>query len=211
MAENFTIKLKRGLAEAWERVNPVLKQGEPGFTIDTNRLKLGDGKTAWNDLPYVGTQSYIAKDSYYSFPSVGEDNLFYIDLTNYNIYIWHNNTYKRVSTDSESIVIDTELSETSNNPIANSVVTKAIKEVTYTFGEGFEVDEETNTVTATAVANEDEIIYATKLEDLPAQGKEDVVYKVGKTLYFWDSSSATYEAAGGMNNITIIDGGNSNG
>ena len=29
--------------------------GEPGFEVDTYRLKIGDGKTAWNDLPYIGT------------------------------------------------------------------------------------------------------------------------------------------------------------
>ena len=137
--------------------------------------------------------------------------MFYVDMTNHAVYIWFNGTYKKISSDAVSITVDTELSETSNNPIANSAVTKAIKEVTYTFGEGFEVDEETNTVTATAVAGEDEIVYAVNLEDLPEVGKEDVVYKVGKTLYSWDSSTATYEAAGGMNNIKIIDGGNSNG
>lgn len=48
-----TFKLKRGLAAAWEKTNPVLAQGEPGFVLDKNLLKIGDGATAWNDLPYL--------------------------------------------------------------------------------------------------------------------------------------------------------------
>ena len=46
--------LKRGTAEAWDRHNPVLMQGEPGWTLDTHILKIGDGKTAWKDLEPVG-------------------------------------------------------------------------------------------------------------------------------------------------------------
>ena len=41
-----TFQFHRGLSEAWNRVNPVLKYGEPGFEKDTNRLKIGDGSTA---------------------------------------------------------------------------------------------------------------------------------------------------------------------
>ena len=49
-----TFKLRRGKKEAWERNNPVLAYGEPGFEFDTNRLKIGDGVTAWVNLPYIG-------------------------------------------------------------------------------------------------------------------------------------------------------------
>ena len=49
-----TFQIKRGLAEAWNRVNPILEAGEPGWTIDTHILKVGDGKTHWNDLTRVG-------------------------------------------------------------------------------------------------------------------------------------------------------------
>ena len=43
-------QLKRGLAAAWERTNPILAPGEPGWTLDTHILKVGDGITPWNDL-----------------------------------------------------------------------------------------------------------------------------------------------------------------
>lgn len=31
-----------------------MANGEPGFVIDKNKLKIGDGATAWKDLPYFG-------------------------------------------------------------------------------------------------------------------------------------------------------------
>lgn len=40
-------------AENWKSVNPVLLQNEAGRETDTNRVKFGDGTTAWNNLPYV--------------------------------------------------------------------------------------------------------------------------------------------------------------
>ena len=45
-----TLQFKRGLASAWERLNPILSKGEPGWTLDTHVLKIGDGITPWNDL-----------------------------------------------------------------------------------------------------------------------------------------------------------------
>lgn len=40
-------------AANWTSANPTLKLGEPGFESDTNKLKIGDGSTAWTTLPYV--------------------------------------------------------------------------------------------------------------------------------------------------------------
>lgn len=48
------IQLRRGTAAEWASVNPVLASGEPGVEVDTSKLKVGDGSTAWADLPYVG-------------------------------------------------------------------------------------------------------------------------------------------------------------
>jgi hypothetical protein len=36
----------------WTARNPVLAPGEPGFEINTGRLKIGDGFTNWVDLDY---------------------------------------------------------------------------------------------------------------------------------------------------------------
>ena len=45
---------RRGTAPQWAVTNPVLESGELGIESDTNKMKLGDGRTAWNSLVYVG-------------------------------------------------------------------------------------------------------------------------------------------------------------
>lgn len=42
--------------------NPILQRGELGYETDTNLLKVGDGVTAWNDLPYAGDGGSILPD-----------------------------------------------------------------------------------------------------------------------------------------------------
>lgn len=104
-----TFKLKRGTAARWKELNYILSAGEPGFEIDTYRLKIGDGETAWNDLPYIGVGSGGGGD----------------------------------------IIVDTVLSDTSLNPIANKTVKAAldrlealIEKDRYNFSDGFIVTEE---------------------------------------------------------------------
>lgn len=46
------IQFKRGLAASWTSANPTLYVGECGFEIDTGKLKVGNGVTSWNSLPY---------------------------------------------------------------------------------------------------------------------------------------------------------------
>lgn len=53
-----TFKLKRGTAERWEELNPVLAQGEPGFAYDVNILKIGNGIDPWDKLQAINSQSY---------------------------------------------------------------------------------------------------------------------------------------------------------
>lgn len=56
------IKSKRGLAESWTDLNPVLKEGEIGAELDTGQLKVGDGLTHWNNLPYSGSGSFLLQE-----------------------------------------------------------------------------------------------------------------------------------------------------
>lgn len=49
-----TFQFRRGNSEVWARNNPVLAAGEPGFELDTGRLKIGNGSDAYNNLPYLG-------------------------------------------------------------------------------------------------------------------------------------------------------------
>lgn len=61
MAEvyNTIFKLKRGTLTRWAELNPILQQGEPGFAYDANLLKIGDGVTAWNDLPLINESELV--------------------------------------------------------------------------------------------------------------------------------------------------------
>ena len=43
-------------AAALEAANPVLLEGEIVYESDTRKHKVGNGTTAWNDLPYEGTE-----------------------------------------------------------------------------------------------------------------------------------------------------------
>ena len=47
------IKLRRDTADNWGTINPVLALGEPGYDTTNNKLKIGDGVTAWQDLDYL--------------------------------------------------------------------------------------------------------------------------------------------------------------
>lgn len=47
-------KLRRGTAVQWA-VNPILANGEPAWETDTKRLRIGDGVTPYNALPYIST------------------------------------------------------------------------------------------------------------------------------------------------------------
>ena len=89
-----TFLLRRGLAEVWERNNPVLSCGEPGFVIDENRLKIGDGKTRWNDLPYMGEDSVVNAATHFDFPSVGKVNTIYKAEQEKKIYQWNSSELK---------------------------------------------------------------------------------------------------------------------
>lgn len=54
-----TFQLRRGLLATWEKNNPILAAGEPGYVTDKNLLKIGDGTTHWNDLEFLGGNSEI--------------------------------------------------------------------------------------------------------------------------------------------------------
>jgi hypothetical protein len=48
----FTFMPRRDSSEKWNEVNPVLRPLELALELDTRKIKLGDGKTAYKDLPY---------------------------------------------------------------------------------------------------------------------------------------------------------------
>lgn len=55
MAVVTQIQVRRGTASQWTSTNPTLASGEQGFETDTNKMKIGNGSTAWNSLSYAIT------------------------------------------------------------------------------------------------------------------------------------------------------------
>ena len=104
-----TIQFKRGKKEALERAlvgKNILLSGEPVFEIDTNRFKIGDGKSEYKDLPYVSESVQLDNlffaNTVYEFPKTGEDGKLYIATAESNTYFWRNGC-KLASVDSREI------------------------------------------------------------------------------------------------------------
>ena len=51
------IQLRHDVAVKWTTVNPILLAGEFAYESDTNRMKIGNGTSRWNDLPYFQADS----------------------------------------------------------------------------------------------------------------------------------------------------------
>ncbi len=61
MTDISVIQLRRATAAYWTTSNPVLRRGEPGFEIDTLKLKIGNGSTAWNSLAYLTPDDLVTE------------------------------------------------------------------------------------------------------------------------------------------------------
>lgn len=75
---NF-IRLRRGTAAEWAASQPqpggeILKLGEPGYEKDTGKLKIGDGITPWNSLPYFSDGTPIDPETIQDI--IGADGFF---------------------------------------------------------------------------------------------------------------------------------------
>jgi hypothetical protein len=52
------IQFRRGTAQEWSSVNPILAEAEMGIETDTSLFKIGNGFDPWNDLPYGGLRGF---------------------------------------------------------------------------------------------------------------------------------------------------------
>jgi hypothetical protein len=53
--KDVQLKLRRDTMTQWYFKNPILGAGEMGLEVDTNKIKIGDGLTRYDSLPYFGT------------------------------------------------------------------------------------------------------------------------------------------------------------
>lgn len=107
---NTVFRFKRGTAEAWARHNPVLDTGEPGFEIDTNRLKVGNGKKAWLDLPYINSTEYSL--------SPDEDSLVINEDNKLMLYGYNNASINSIPMKNAEGKIEWKILETGNEDTA---------------------------------------------------------------------------------------------
>ena len=71
---NTRIVLRHDTAANWTLHNPTLLLGEAGYETDTQRLKFGDGMTAWTDLPYFGEAAESVANVYQTEIDHGADH-----------------------------------------------------------------------------------------------------------------------------------------
>lgn len=57
--KTFVFQFRRGTVSEWTTINTVLHAGEIGFVLDTQRFKIGNGLTSWNDLPYFDNHDIV--------------------------------------------------------------------------------------------------------------------------------------------------------
>lgn len=74
---NVRIQLKNDTSENWKNSTLVLLAGEFAVENDTNKFKIGDGATAWNELAYAGADETVIK----SIINENRDTCSYVDLT----------------------------------------------------------------------------------------------------------------------------------
>ena len=90
MAEviKMTYQLRRGTSATWKTNNPLLLAGEPGYELDTHKVKIGDGTSYWKDLPYIGEHNIVSYATHTEFPSVGNVNYLYKANDEDMLYCW---------------------------------------------------------------------------------------------------------------------------
>lgn len=98
MAETIqhVYQFKRGTAQRWIDVNPILRQGEPGFEYDTGKLKIGDGFTPWNNLKYINEnidvnkqEEMVTVSTYSELPKIGDEKKLYRVVEDKLLYQWN--------------------------------------------------------------------------------------------------------------------------
>ena len=102
-----TFKLRRGTAQRWIEVNPILAQGEPGFEYDTGKLKIGDGIKPWTELKYIGSHfsedELICVNEFAELSAIGDPNKLYKVANDRTLYQWNPQTSKYESLGGSSL------------------------------------------------------------------------------------------------------------
>ena len=52
------IQVRRATEAEWIEHDPILRLGEPALSTDVYKVKMGDGKSRWSKLDYLGEREY---------------------------------------------------------------------------------------------------------------------------------------------------------
>ena len=69
------IQFRRGTEAEWVAKDPVLREGEPALSIDKDKVKVGDGKRHWSQIPYLSGSEAADYMSLFNLPSINEVTL----------------------------------------------------------------------------------------------------------------------------------------
>ena len=92
-----TLQFKRGTAAKLWELNLTFAEGAPIFEYDTGKFKIGDGKTPWRDLLYIGEGkegSVVTVSIFENLPSVGDEKILYKVTSTKKLYQWNSTTFE---------------------------------------------------------------------------------------------------------------------
>ena len=132
------IQFRRGTEQEWINVNPTPRIGEPCFSTDVGRVKIGDGEKKWSELDYIGGEG---TDFYIEDPEGGQILLYNAETErweNYNladedsiIYLTDKGLslkgYKE-ATQGQMLVKDTTLGLAWVNPLSDATLQEAVQQ-----------------------------------------------------------------------------------
>ena len=95
MPAQTVIKIRRDTAANWTSTNPTLASGELGFETNTNKLKVGNGTSAWNSLAYAsGAGGLVVSETAPTSPEVGS---MWFDSNDAKTYLYYDSSWVELS------------------------------------------------------------------------------------------------------------------
>jgi hypothetical protein len=86
------IQVRSATANAWANANPILTEREIAYDITKNAIKIGDGTSRWNSLPYLTAGTIMENDNTYDFGT--EDSDTPMSLSDKENYVSDNSNYE---------------------------------------------------------------------------------------------------------------------
>lgn len=204
---NTIIRLRSDISRNWLDANPVLAMGEPGFEVDTLKLKIGDGISHWVNLDYVTSEQPVEEISnsiisVNELPEIGNPSYFYKVNSEQKIYFWNENensfnllnfaetpSFEDTNTDNIVLVATYEILP---YPGQENLLYKTLNDQKIYYWNPLYEEYSLITIEDT---NVDNIIVKDNKEAFPSEGLENYLYKDkdNQKLYYFNSSSSEYE------------------